>query len=143
MASRIGKALGGFALNFIRRRTQRKIATGFNYGSFPMPGLRKVFDQFTPQGLEHFINGGGSIIDVWLACIPQRLQNQALLDLERVDVDAHAVARSIVWDQVMEVVAETHPRHVEVVRRHPRWYAEESGRAISTFLKVAPRSRVA
>jgi len=143
LASRIGRALGGFALNFIRRRTQRKIATGFNYGTFPVPGLRRIFDQFTPEGLERFINKGGSVIDEWLKCIPLHLQNQALLDLERVDVDAHAVARSIVWDQVMEVVAETHPRHVEVVRRHPRWYAGESSRAVETFLKVAPRSRVA
>jgi len=140
LRNRVGRFVSNFASEFIRRRTQRKICEGFNYGSFRVPGLADIFDQFTPQGLEHFINKNGSVIDLWLKCIPEHLQNQALLDLEKVDVDTHAIARSIVWDQVMDVLAETHPEHVRVVKRHPRWYAEESGRAIETFLKVAPRS---
>ena len=106
-----------------------------------MPGINAIFDTFTPQGLEHLINTGGSIIELWLKCIPEHLQNQALLDLEKVDVDASGIARSINCDQVMDVVSETHPEHMKVVKRHPRWYARETKDAISTFLKAAPAGR--
>lgn len=130
-----------FTFQFIRRRTQRKIAQGFMYGKFPVPGINHILKEFTPEGLEHFIQSGKSVIDLWLTFIPEHLRNQALLDLEAVDVDAPAITRAIDWDQVLEWVARALPQHAEVVRRHPQWYAEECQRAISTFLKVAPTRR--
>ena len=140
MAGKVRKFASTLAQNFIRRRVQRKIATGFQYGDVPIPGLNQIFGLFEPAGLERFINDDGSIVVEWLKCIPEHIQNRALLDLERErGVDAPAIARGIVWSQVLDVVGETLPEHLEVVKRHPHWYAMETKRAINTFLKAAPR----
>ncbi|MFH1485534.1 MAG: hypothetical protein ABIH46_05640 [Chloroflexota bacterium] len=127
-----------FGAEFIRRRTQRKIAEGFIHRGNPVPGINFVLEKFTPDGLEHLIKSGGSIIDPWLRLVPDELKTVALFDLKEVDIDVPTMAKSINWDQVMDVVAKTLPKHAEVVRRHPRWYAGETKRAVDTFLRVAP-----
>ena len=137
---RVRTVASNLAQNFIRRKVQRSIAHGFTYGKTPIPGLIDIFRPFSPAGLELFINEGGSIVERWLKCIPEDIQNRALLDLEKErNVDAPAIAQSIVWDQVMEVVGTALPEHLKVVKRHPRWYARETQRARDTFLKASPR----
>ena len=132
------KVAGRFGTEFIRRRTQRKIAQGFTHRGNYVPGICVVLNEFKPAALEHYIESGASIIDLWLRLIPDELMRVALFDLNEVDVDVPAMTRSLNWDQVLDVVAQTLPEQVEVVRRHPRWYAGEAKRAVDSFLSVVP-----
>lgn len=138
MLKKVSGYAGRLGTEFIRRRTQRKIAVGFTHRGSYVPGICFVLKEFTPPALEHLIESGGSIIDIWLGLIPDELKSVALFDLKEVDVDVPAMTRSLNWDQVLEVVAATLPEQAEVVRRHPQWYAGETKRAVDTFVRVAP-----
>jgi len=129
---------GRFGTEFIRRRTQRKIAQGFTHRGEYVPGICFVLKEFTPPALEHLIESGGSIIDLWLRLIPDELKSVALFDLNEVDVDVPGMTRSLDWNQVLDVVAQSLPKQVDVVRRHPQWYAGEAQRAVDTFLRAVP-----
>ena len=142
MLKKVSQYAGRFGTEFIRRRTQRKIAQGFIHRGNPVPGICFVLQEFKLAALEHFIESGGSIIDLWLNLIPDELKSVALFDLNEVDLDVPAMTRSLNWDQVLDVVAEKLPGQGDVVRRHPRWYADEAQRAVDTFLRVAPYHKV-
>ena len=138
MLKKVSDYAGKLGTEFIRRRTQRKIAHGFRHRGSYVPGICFVLQEFKPAALEHYIQSGGSITDLWLNLIPDELKTVALFDLKEVDVDVPTMTRSLNWDQVLEVVAEKLPEQVAVVKRYPQWYAGEAKRAVDTFLRVAP-----
>lgn len=115
---------------FVRRKMLRKM------GEFSADMLQ----EFTPDGLEHFINSGLSLVEE----IAKRTPQKELLKFAQEAQDYQDVAVTISAEDVLAKIEERLPSHARVLRQHPSWSAAELARIKQILFPPAViRTRVA
>jgi len=130
---------------FIRLKVQRKVALGMDHDvrstgkRFHMPGLADLIGQFTPDGLQKFIDARQSLIEAWARGIPPELRVGGIKDLLQLGVDnLEPIVTALDWEKVLDHVATRHPAQVLVIRaeRNRPWLEPEKRRATRVMLDV-------
>ena len=125
----------------IRRRVEKHIVEGAKHGKETVYGLMHIVNEFTPEGLQRFINDGKSLIPMYESVVSDSLMRLALDALSSNTELARRLVLSLNWQHILEILAKHLPAQARVVKKNPQWYHGEQRRATKVFMGLLRRSR--